>query len=284
MKLNLEKELHLRFPYLLLTPKTSGMNYENILITIENNIATITINRPTKLNALNVATINDLHKAFKKLDKNIEIQVIILTGSGEKAFVAGADISEFAHYSIEEGTKLAAEGQEKLFDFVENLKTPVIAAVNGFALGGGLELAMACHFRIASDNAKMGLPEVSLGVIPGYGGTQRLPQLIGKGRAMEMIMTAGMLTADDAYRTGLVNHVVPQAELLTFCNDIASKIIKNSPYAIGKAIKAINANFKEGKNGYETEIKAFGKCFGTQDFKEGTTAFLEKRKAVFTGK
>lgn len=260
------------------------MNYENILITIENNIATITINRPTKLNALNVATINDLHKAFKKLDKNIEIQVIILTGSGEKAFVAGADISEFAHYSIEEGTKLAAEGQEKLFDFVENLKTPVIAAVNGFALGGGLELAMACHFRIASDNAKMGLPEVSLGVIPGYGGTQRLPQLIGKGRAMEMIMTAGMLTADDAYRTGLVNHVVPQAELLTFCNDIASKIIKNSPYAIGKAIKAINANFKEGKNGYETEIKAFGKCFGTQDFKEGTTAFLEKRKAVFTGK
>ncbi len=284
MKLNLEKELHLRFPYLLLTPKTSGMNYENILITIENNIATITINRPTKLNALNVATINDLHKAFKKLDKNIEIQVIILTGSGEKAFVAGADISEFAHYSIEEGTKLAAEGQEKLFDFVENLKTPVIAAVNGFALGGGLELAMACHFRIASDNAKMGLPEVSLGVIPGYGGTQRLPQLIGKGRAMEMIMTAGMLTADDAYRTGLVNHVVPQAELLTFCNDIASKILKNSPYAIGKAIKAINANFKEGKNGYETEIKAFGKCFGTQDFKEGTTAFLEKRKAVFTGK
>ena len=284
MKLNLEKELHLRFPYLLLTPKTSGMNYENILITIENNIATITINRPTKLNALNVATINDLHKAFKKLDKNIEIQVIILTGSGEKAFVAGADISEFAHYSIEEGTKLAAEGQEKLFDFVENLKTPVIAAVNGFALGGGLELAMACHFRIASDNAKMGLPEVSLGVIPGYGGTQRLPQLIGKGRAMEMIMTAGMLTADDAYRTGLVNHVVPQAELLTFCNDIASKILKNSPYAIGKAIKAINANFKEGKNGYETEIKAFGKCFGTEDFKEGTTAFLEKRKAVFTGK
>ncbi|MCK8140448.1 enoyl-CoA hydratase-related protein [Flavobacterium sp. I-SCBP12n] len=260
------------------------MNYENILITIENNIATITINRPTKLNALNVATINDLHKAFKKLDKNIEIQVIILTGSGEKAFVAGADISEFAHYSIEEGTKLAAEGQEKLFDFVENLKTPVIAAVNGFALGGGLELAMACHFRIASDNAKMGLPEVSLGVIPGYGGTQRLPQLIGKGRAMEMIITAGMLTADDAYRTGLVNHVVPQAELLTFCNDIASKILKNSPYAIGKAIKAINANFKEGKNGYETEIKAFGKCFGTQDFKEGTTAFLEKRKAVFTGK
>ena len=260
------------------------MNYENILIETENNIATVTINRPTKLNALNVATISDLHKAFKTLAKNNEIQVIILTGTGEKAFVAGADISEFAHFSVKEGMQLAAEGQEKLFDFIENLKTPVIAAVNGFALGGGLELAMACHFRVASENAKMGLPEVSLGVIPGYGGTQRLPQLIGKGRAMEMIMTAGMVSAEDAYRTGLVNHVVPQAELLEFCNGIAQKILKNSPYAISKAIKAVNANFKEGKNGYETEIKSFGKCFGTEDFKEGTTAFLEKRKAVFTGK
>jgi enoyl-CoA hydratase len=260
------------------------MNYENILIATENNIATITINRPTKLNALNVATISDLNKAFKTLGKNDEIRAIILTGSGEKAFVAGADISEFANFSIEEGTQLAAEGQEKLFDFIENLKTPVIAAVNGFALGGGLELAMACHFRVASENAKMGLPEVSLGVIPGYGGTQRLPQLIGKGRAMEMIMTAGMVTAQDAYRTGLVNHVVPEAELLDYCVSVANKIIKNSPYAIGKAIKAVNANFKEGKNGYEAEIKAFGKCFGTEDFKEGTTAFLEKRKAVFTGK
>lgn len=260
------------------------MNYENILITTENNTATITVNRPTKLNALNKATINDLHKAFKTLEKNNEIHAIILTGSGEKAFVAGADIAEFSHFSVQEGTKLADEGQEKLFDFIENLSTPVIAAVNGFALGGGLELAMACHFRVASENAKMGLPEVSLGLIPGYGGTQRLPQLIGKGRAMEMIMTAGMVTAQDAYRVGLVNHVVPQAELLDFCNEIVQKIMKNSPYAISKAIKAVNANFKEGKNGYETEIKAFGKCFGTEDFKEGTTAFLEKRKAIFKGK
>ena len=260
------------------------MNYENIIIETENNSATITINRPSKLNALNVATINELHKAFKSLSKNKEIQVIILTGSGEKAFVAGADISEFAHFSVKEGMQLAAEGQEKLFDFVENLNTPVIAAINGFALGGGLELAMACHIRVASDNAKMGLPEVSLGVIPGYGGTQRLPQLIGKGRAMEMIMTAGMVTADEAFRTGLVNHVVPQTELLEFCNGIAQKILKNSPNAISKAIKSVNANFKEGKNGYKTEIKSFGKCFGTEDFKEGTTAFLEKRKAVFTGK
>jgi enoyl-CoA hydratase len=260
------------------------MNYESILITTENNIATITINRPTKLNALNAATISDLHKAIKTLGKNNEVRVIILTGSGEKAFVAGADIAEFANFSIEEGSQLAAEGQEKLFDYIENLKTPVIAAINGFALGGGLELAMACHFRVASDNSKMGLPEVSLGLIPGYGGTQRLPQLIGKGRAMEMIMTAGMITAEDAYRAGLVNHVVPQAELLEFCTGIAQRIMKNSPYAIGKAIKAVNSNFKEGKNGYETEIKAFGKCFGTQDFKEGTTAFLEKRKATFNGK
>jgi enoyl-CoA hydratase len=260
------------------------MNYENILIATENNIATITINRPTKLNALNAATISDLHKAIKTLGKNNEIRVIILTGSGEKAFVAGADIAEFANFSIEEGMQLAAEGQAKLFDYIENLKTPVIAAINGFALGGGLELAMACHFRVASDNAKMGLPEVSLGLIPGYGGTQRLPQLIGKGRAMEMIMTAGMITAEDAYRAGLVNHVVPQEELLEFCTGIAQRIMKNSPYAIGKAIKSVNANFKEGKNGYETEIKAFGKCFGTEDFKEGTTAFLEKRKATFKGK
>ena len=260
------------------------MTYENILVATNENIATITINRPTKLNALNVTTIQELHAAFENLENQHEIRAIILTGTGEKAFVAGADISEFANFSVEEGAQLAAQGQEILFDFVENLKTPVIAAVNGFALGGGLELAMACHFRVASDNAKMGLPEVSLGVIPGYGGTQRLPQLVGKGRAMEIIMTAGMITAVDAYRSGLVNHVVPQLELLNFCNSIAQKIIRNSPVAISQAINAINANFKDGENGYKIEIKAFGKCFETEDFKEGTTAFLEKRKAVFIGK
>ena len=260
------------------------MTYENILVATNENIATITINRPSKLNALNVTTIQELHSAFENLESQHEIRAIILTGNGEKAFVAGADISEFANFSVEEGAQLAAQGQEILFDFVENLKTPVIAAVNGFALGGGLELAMACHFRVASDNAKMGLPEVSLGVIPGYGGTQRLPQLVGKGRAMEIIMTAGMITAVDAYRSGLVNHVVPQLELLNFCNSIAQKIIRNSPVAISQAINAINANFKDGENGYKIEIKAFGKCFETEDFKEGTTAFLEKRKAVFIGK
>ncbi|OMQ12833.1 enoyl-CoA hydratase/isomerase family protein [[Flexibacter] sp. ATCC 35103] len=260
------------------------MNYENLLISIEEKIATVTINRPTKLNALNKATISDLSKAVKLLGKNDDVRVIVITGSGEKAFVAGADISEFANYSVAEGAQLAGEGQELLFNFIENLKKPVIAAVNGFALGGGLELAMACHFRVASDNAKMGLPEVTLGLIPGYGGTQRLPQLVGKGRAMEMIMTAAMISAEEAKQYGLVNYVVPQAELLSFTNAIAHKIIKNAPFAIGKAIKAINANYTDGKNGFDTEIKSFGKCFGTQDFKEGTTAFLEKRKAEFTGK
>lgn len=259
------------------------MNYENITVSTENNIGQITINRPSKLNALNVATIRELNAAFRALDENYEVRAIIVTGEGEKAFVAGADISEFAHFSVEEGAQLAQQGQELLFDFVENLRTPVIAAINGFALGGGLELAMSCHFRVASDNAKMGLPEVSLGVIPGYGGTQRLPQLIGKGRAMEMIMTAGMIDAETAKTYGLVNHVVAQAGLLEFTKGIAVKIAGNSPTAISQAIKSVNANFMDGVDGYKTEIKSFGKCFGTQDFKEGTTAFLEKRKADFKG-
>lgn len=259
------------------------MNYENILIEKENGISVITINRPTKLNALNKATIEELHQAFKAEDQDKATRVIIITGSGEKAFVAGADISEFASFSVDQGAELAAKGQELLFDFVQNLTTPVIAAINGFALGGGLELAMSAHFRTASDNARMGLPETSLGVIPGYGGTQRLAQLIGRGRAMEMIMTAGMITAEDAHRSGLVNHVVPQAELLDFTKGIAEKILKNSSVAIGKAIESINANYEDGVNGFRTEIKAFGDCFGTADFKEGTTAFLEKRKAVFPG-
>ncbi len=260
------------------------MSFENILVDITNGLATITINRPNKLNALNKVTINELHTAFKALEDNENVKVIVITGGGEKAFVAGADISEFANFSIENGGKLAALGQEILFDYVANLSTPVIAAVNGFALGGGLELAMACHFRIASDNAKMGLPEVSLGVIPGYGGTQRLPQLVGKGKAMELIMTAGMISAEDAKNCGLVNHVVSQEELLPLATKLASKIMRNSPIAISAAIKAINANFEDGVNGFEVEISEFGNCFGTEDFKEGTTAFLEKRKAEFTGK
>ena len=260
------------------------MNFKNILINQSENLATVIINRPKKLNALNKDTIQELFEAFKALEEDETVRVIILTGSGEKAFVAGADISEFADFSVEQGAELARKGQETLFDFVANLTTPVIAAVNGFALGGGLELAMAAHFRVASDNAKMGLPEVSLGVIPGYGGTQRLPQLIGKGKAMELVMTAGMIGAEEAKSCGLVNHVTTLEELLPLAQKIASKIMRNSSIAIGNAIKAINDKYTDGTNGYETEIRQFGICFGTEDFKEGTTAFLEKRKAAFPGK
>ena len=257
------------------------MNFENILVDLKEHLAVITINRPLKLNALNKKTIEELHLAFKMLDESPTVKVIIVTGSGEKAFVAGADIAEFSNFTIEKGTELARKGQELLFDFVENLSTPVIAAVNGFALGGGLELAMAAHFRVASDNAKMGLPEVSLGVIPGYGGTQRLPQLIGKGKAMELIMTAGMLSANEAKELGLVNYVVEQEELMPLCEKLASKIARNSSVAIAAAIKAVNANYKNCVNGFGVEIEQFGVSFGTNDFKEGTTAFLEKRKPKF---
>ncbi len=259
------------------------MNFENILVKTANGLATITINRPKKLNALNSATINELSTVFENLEDDTSVKTIIITGSGEKAFVAGADISEFANFTTEEGERLAKFGQESLFDLVENLSTPVIAVINGFALGGGLELAMACHFRIASDNAKMGLPEVSLGVIPGYGGTQRLPQLVGKGKAMELIMTAAMISAEQAKNWGLVNYVVPQEELLPLVEKLAGKIMRNSSVAISAAIRAVNDNFKDGINGYETEIAEFGDSFSTADFKEGTTAFLEKRKPNFPG-
>lgn len=257
------------------------MNYNTISIEQKEKIAVLTINRPNQLNALNKQTIAELSAAFKTLEADKNVRVIILTGSGEKAFVAGADIKEFYQFDVEEGKKLSAEGHQKLFDLIENLTTPVIAAVNGFALGGGLELAMSCHFRIASDNAKLGLPEVTLGVIPGYGGTQRLAQLVGKGRAMEMIMTAKMISAQEAVNYGLANQVVTPEELLPTCQKIAQKIAFNSSTAIASAIKAINAGFKDGINGYETEITEFGKCFGTTDFVEGTNAFIEKRKPVF---
>ena len=259
------------------------MKFNNILSETLNNITTITINRPTKLNALNKETIQELHLAFRNAEENSNTKVIIITGSGQKAFVAGADISEFAHFSVSEAENLASEGQTLLFDFIANLSTPVIAAINGFALGGGLELAMAAHFRVACDQAKMGLPEVSLGVIPGYGGTQRLPQLVGKGRAMEMIMTAGMIDAPTALNYGLVNHVTTQEELLLLAQKIASKIIRNSSVAISSAIVAINAGYTAGQNGYDAEVSQFGRCFGTTDFREGTTAFLEKRRADFPG-
>ena len=257
------------------------MNCNNIIIEIDDYLAFITINRPKKLNALNKETIAELHNAFRDLEEDSDIRVIVIIGSEDKAFVAGADISEFADFNMNKGSELAKIGQELLFDFIENLSTPVIAAINGFALGGGLELAMSCHFRVASRNAKMGLPEVTLGLIPGYGGTQRLPLLIGKGKAMELIMTANMITAEEALNYGLVNYVVDQNELIPLCEKLAYKISQNSSTAIAAAIKSINANDKDGVNGFEVEIEQFGKCFGTNDFAEGTSAFLEKRKPDF---
>ena len=254
-----------------------------ILTEIRNQIAFLTINRPQQLNALNKDTIAALHAALAAADTDPNVGVIILTGCGEKAFVAGADIKEFADFSIAEGGALAQTGQQTLFDFIEQLGTPVIAAVNGFALGGGLELAMAAHIRIASSNAKMGLPETSLGVIPGYGGTQRLAQLVGRGKANELIFTAGMLKAEEALQWGLVNAVVEQPDLLASCEAMAQKILNNSPMAIAAAIRCVNAGFASGVNGYHVEIEEFGKSFGTKDFKEGTTAFLEKRKPNFRG-
>jgi len=261
------------------------MSYQNLLIADADLIRVITINRPDQLNALNRVTIDDLDQALTEAEADKNVRVLIITGSGAKAFVAGADIKEFAHFSVEEGKALSADGHTKLFSHVERLNKPVIAAVNGFALGGGLELAMSCHFRVASETAKLGLPEVGLGVIPGYGGTQRLAQLVGKGKAMEMILlgSSGMIPAAEALQWGLVNHVVPADQLLSTTMELASKIARNSPTALGAAIRAVNAGYEPGANGLQREIEEFGKCFGTADFKEGTGAFIEKRKAVFTG-
>lgn len=259
------------------------MSYENVLYEVSGAVCQVTVNRPDQLNALNRQTIQELSDALKAADADKNIRAIIVTGSGEKAFVAGADIKEFANYSVEEGQQLSQDGQDKLFNMIEQLGTPCIAAINGFALGGGLELALSCHIRIASDNARMGLPEVSLGVIPGYGGTQRLAQLVGRGRALEMITTAGMVKADAAHSMGLVNHVTIQDELINKANEIAGAIVKNSPTAIRHAIKAVNAGYAYSEDGLKTEVEEFGKSFGSNDFKEGTTAFVEKRTAEFTG-
>ena len=256
---------------------------EFIQCEITNGILIITINRPDKMNALNRQTIEELHDTLAEAENGHDIRSVIITGSGKKAFVAGADIAEFSNYSIEEGRQLSAIGHFKIFNFIENFSKPIIAAVNGYALGGGLELAMACHIRVVSDNAKMGLPEVSLGVIPGYGGTQRLAQLIGKGKAFELIVTADTINAQDAYKWGLANHVTSQEDLLPKCIEIASRIANQSPTAIKTAIKVINAGYNNKLNGFEVEIEEFGKSFGTGDFREGVDAFLQKRKADFKG-
>jgi len=257
------------------------MDYQNLLLNIDQEILYITINRESKLNALNKATLNELNKAFADAIQNVNVGGIIITGAGEKAFVAGADISEFSSFNAEQGKALAAEGQKNVFDLIANAAKPIIAAINGFALGGGLELALACHIRIASENAKMGLPEVTLGLIPGYGGTQRLTQIIGKGRAMEMILTADMITADQALNFGLVNKVVLQSQLLEVATGMMLKILSRSPKGISAAIIAINAFGDKKQDGFTTEIEEFGKCFEHPDFKEGVSAFLEKRKSNF---
>lgn len=258
------------------------MSYQTLLTDLSEGIFTITINRPDKLNALNKVVMEELNEAVKEVYKNAEIKSAIITGSGTKSFVAGADISEFAGLNTEDGKMLSEKGQITFLK-IEDCPKPIIAAVNGFALGGGCELAMSCHFRIASEHAKFGQPEVNLGLIPGYGGTQRLTQLIGKGRAIELLITANMIDANTALQYGLVNYVVPQAELMSKAKSILAIINSKAPQAIAGCIKAANAVFDESMNGFETEINEFGKCFNTSDVKEGIAAFLEKRKANFKG-
>ena len=258
--------------------------YSTLTTELSAGILTITINRPDKLNALNKAVIEELSLAIEEIYTQPEIRSAIITGSGQKAFVAGADISEFLALDAAGGKALAQKGQDILFTKIEKSPKPIVAAVNGFALGGGCELAMACHFRVCSNSAKFGQPEVNLGLIPGYGGTQRLTQLIGKGRATELLMTGNMIDANTALQYGLVNYVVPQEELLNKTRSILDIINTKAPLAITAVIKTVNAVFDETKNGFDIEINEFGKCFGTADMKEGATAFLEKRKANFTGK
>ncbi|MFC4263477.1 enoyl-CoA hydratase/isomerase family protein [Ferruginibacter yonginensis] len=265
------------------------MNFTTLLFAIENGTAIITINRPDKLNALNKDVFTDVEAAIDHIQNNTDIKSAIITGAGSKAFVAGADISEFNGLTNEEAMALSKRGQDIFFK-IENSKKPVIAAVNGFALGGGCELAMACHFRLCSDNAKFGQPEVNLGLIPGYGGTQRLTQLIGKGKSMELQMTANMIGATEALQLGLVNYVTTADELLPKAKEILQSIHTKAPIAISKVIECVNvavvsdSAYTNGKSGYELEMAAFGETFATDDMKEGTTAFLEKRKAIFTGK
>ncbi len=262
------------------------MTFENLLYALDatTGILMLTLNRPTKLNALNAATITELGQAIDHARADAAVRGIILTGSGEKAFVAGADIAELAQLSGPDAQAAAAQGQA-VFRRFETSPKPVVAAVNGFALGGGCELAMACHLRVASENARFGQPEVNLGLLPGYGGTQRLVQLIGKSKALELLLTADQLKAAEAQQLGLVNHVVPQAELLGFCNTLLLKILAKAPIAVGLTIACVNTYFDEGgEAGYTAEAAAFGQAFETQDFREGTAAFLEKRTAVFKGR
>lgn len=257
-------------------------NYENILLTREGKSAIVTINREDKLNALNMQTLSELSQVLDEIAADESVRGVIIIGKGEKAFVAGADIKEFMNHSVIEASELSRYGQENVMNKIHHFAKPVIAAINGFALGGGLELALACHMRIAVANAKMGLPEVSLGIIPGYGGTQRLTQLVGRGKALEIILTADMISAADAKHIGLINHIVDnQAELLQKATELLERTYTRSSTAIAAAIQAVNAGIEDSTRGYEAEIQLFGKSFGSEDMKEGVAAFLEKRKPNF---
>jgi len=257
------------------------MNYQNLLVEVDNNIAVVTVNRPEKLNALNNETIDELEKAFSQLNENEDVYVIILTGSGEKAFVAGADISELNKLD-EQKAKMFSEKGQKVFSRIEKMEKPVIAAVNGYALGGGCEIALACNIRLASDNAVFGQPEVNLGIIPGYGGTQRLTRLINSGRAAQYILTGDMINAEEALRIGLVSKVYPQAELIDEAKEMGKKICSKGQFAVRMAMKSINiVGEVSGTEGQNYEASVFALCCGTDDFKEGTSAFLEKRKPEF---
>ncbi len=257
------------------------MPYTSLLTSIENGIFIITINRPDKLNALNKSVLEELSAAVDEVMNTTEIKCAIITGAGPKAFVAGADITEFLQLDASGGEAFAKRGQEMVFNKIENCSKPIVAAVNGFALGGGCELAMACHFRLANENAKFGQPEVNLGIIPGYGGTQRLTQLVGKGKAMELMMSAHIIDANEAKQLGLVNHVTTSETLLEHTKNILAIIMSKGPNAVAKIIGAVNAHFDKTKNGFDVEAKLFGECFGTDEMKEGVAAFLEKRKANF---
>jgi len=259
------------------------MDFKNILTDIKNEILFITLNRPKQLNALNKEVFSELENVFTKLATKNEVKSILITGSGEKAFAAGADIKEFANFNVNEGKELSANGQ-KIFKIIETFNKPVLAAINGFALGGGLELAMSCHLRIASENARFGQPEVSLGVTPGYAGTQRLTQLIGKGKSIELLMTGAMIKSDEALSLGLVNYTVTQEKLISKSEELLKTIMKQSPVAVAGVINCVNAYYTDGTDGFKAEVDEFGKCFGTDDFKEGTDAFINRRKANFTGK
>jgi len=251
-----------------------------ISTSFSNSILTITINRPEKLNALNKTVISELESIIQDCYSNNEVHGLIITGSGNKAFIAGADISEFKELSKEEGIELAQKGQ-KLFKLIEELPKPVIAAVNGFALGGGCELAMCCHIRLASTNAKFGQPEVNLGIIPGYGGTQRLTQLVGKGKSLELILSGNIIDANEALKIGLVNHVFEPDILIQQSENLLQTILAKSPQAISKSIQAVNAFYQKEIDGFEKEVELFGECFGTSEMHEGVTAFIEKRKPDF---